>query len=148
MTASPVFDLPPARAAERLIAAHRQDPEWLDQFSAALDRQRQSGALDRVLEVWGLSQSEAGRRFGVSRQAIAKWVSEGVPADRTQGVAELAAATDLLVHHLQRDRIPAVVRRPMAAFDDESLLDMLGEGRFSDVLLACRAMFDFSQIQG
>ena len=147
MTASPVFDLPPARAAARVIAAHRRDPEWLDQFSAALDRQRKSRALERILDVWGLSQSEAGRRFGVSRQAVAKWVRDGVPAERVQDIANLSAATDVLVHYLQRDRIPAVVRRPVGAFDGGSLLDMVGEGRFRDVLDACRSMFDYSQTQ-
>lgn len=147
MTASPILDLPPARAAARVIAAHQRDPEWLDQFSAALDQQRKGRALERILDVWGLSQSEAGRRFGVTRQAVAKWVKTGVPAERVQDIADLSAATDVLVRHLQRDRIPAVVRRPGNAFGGDSLLDMVGAGRFHDVLVACRSMFDFAQTQ-
>ena len=54
----------------------------------------------------GLSQAEAARLFGVSRQALAKWVHHGIPSDRVRAVSDLAAATDLLVHYLKRDRIP------------------------------------------
>ena len=44
--------------------------------------------------------------------AVSKWLEQGGPAERVETVADLAAATDLLVRYLQRDRIPAVVRRP------------------------------------
>ena len=64
------------------------------------------------MDVWDLSQAAAARRFHVSRQAFAKWLRQGAPAERATAVADLAAATDLLVRHLKRDRIPAVVRRP------------------------------------
>jgi hypothetical protein len=47
--------------------------------------------------------------------AVSKWLEQGVPAERVETVADLAAATDLLVRYLQRDRIPAVVRRPAPA---------------------------------
>jgi hypothetical protein len=133
----------PSRLAEALVAEHSGDPDWLDEFSAELDRRRQGGALERILDVWGLSQSEAGRRFGVSRQAVAKWVSAGVPIHRSESISQLGAATDLLVHYLKRDRIPAVVRRPM---DGGSLVDLLEAGRYGDVLESCREMFDFGAI--
>ena len=85
------------------------------------------------MEVWGLSQAEAARLFGVSRQALGKWLQHGIPAERAQAVSDLAAATDLLVHYLKRDRIPAVVRRPIHALEDASLLDLAGAGRHPDV---------------
>jgi len=112
--------LDPREAAERLIAA-RVGPGWLDAFAEELDRQRNADALAGVLAVWDLKQSDAARLFGVTRQAISKWLSQGVPAERADGVALLAAATDLLVHHLKRERIPAVVRRPAAALGGCSL---------------------------
>lgn len=137
------LEMAPRRLAEMLIAEHSTDPAWLDEFCDALDRRRQGGVLERILEVWGLSQSEAGRRFGVSRQAVAKWVSAGVPIERSEAISKLAAATDLLVHYLKRDRIPAVVRRSM---DDGSLVDLLEAGRYNDILAACRKMFDFEAV--
>jgi predicted transcriptional regulator len=139
-----VLDMSPARAAAQLAA--ESDSEWLDAFLEALDRQRAGSELRRVLSLWDLSQAEAGRMFGVSRQAVAKWLAGGLPAERLLPVAELAAATDILVHYLKRERIPAVVRRPAARLGDRSLLSLAGEGRTAEVLAACREMFDVASI--
>jgi hypothetical protein len=68
-----------------------------------------------------------------------------VPADRAEIVADVAAATDLLVRHLQRDRVAAVVRRRAPSLGDQSLLELLERGRSRDVLAACRAMFAFTE---
>lgn len=91
-----------------------------------------------------MSQSEAARLFGVTRQAVGKWLTGGVPAERAESVADLAAATDLLVRYLKRDRIPAVVRRQAAGLDGKSLVDLVAESRTRDVE-ACRLMFDFGE---
>lgn len=140
---SSVAHLSPKEAAAQL--ASRRDDVWLDRFSAHLDRQRSGQSLERILDVWGLSQADAARLFGVSRQAIGKWLAQGVPTDRTVAIADLSAATDVLVHHLKRDRIAAVVRRSAPALKGRSLLDLVGEGRSAEALLACRRMFDFGQ---
>jgi transcriptional regulator with XRE-family HTH domain len=144
LAAYPVSD--PREAAEHLAGTH--SAEWLDAFSEALQRQRAGGELRRILQVWGLSQSEAARRFGVSRQSVAKWLASGVPASRVATIADLSVATDLLEHYLKRERIPGVVRRTAAALDDRSLLDLLETGDHRTVLEGCRAMFDFSRAQG
>ena len=138
----------PRSAAEELVAAHQGEEEWLDAFAEHLDRQRSRESLLRVLAAWGLSQSEAARVLGVSRQAVGKWVEKGVPADRSPLIADLAAATDLLVRYLKRDRIPAVVRKPAPAFGDRSLLELLAHQGSPAVLEACRQMFDFGQVPG
>ena len=88
-------------------------------------------AFTRTTETWDLSQAEAARLFGVSRQAVGKWRRHGVPRERAGAVADLAAATDLLVRHLKRDRIPAVVRRPIPALDGVSLVELLGARRYA-----------------
>lgn len=139
--------LQPREAAARLVAAHQQEPGWLDQFAEYLDRHRAGQSLARILRIWDLSQSHAARQFGVSRQALHKWLESGVPAERTAAVADLAAATDLLVHYLKRERIPAVVRRPIAALDDRSLLELLAAGETGTLLQACRDMFRFDRAQ-
>lgn len=144
LAAYPVSD--PREAAEHLVGTH--SAEWLDVFSEALQRQRAGGELRRILQVWGLSQSEAARRFGVSRQSVAKWLASGVPASRVASIADLSVATDLLEHYLKRERIPGVVRRTAAALDDRSLLDLLETGDHRAVVKGCRAMFDFSRAQG
>lgn len=144
LTAHPLPD--PREAAQALVGD--RSSEWLDAFAEALGRQRAGAELRRILQVWGLSQSEAARRFGVSRQAVGKWLASGVPTNRVQAVADYSAATDVLVHYLKSDRIPGVVRRPAPALGDASLLDLFGSGRHHDLLDACRSMFDFARVQG
>lgn len=134
-------DLAPSDAA-RVLVRHA-DESWLSELQRSLDRQRARAGFDRVLAVWNLSQTETAVLFGVTRQAIAKWRARGVPASRIEAVADLSAATDLLIRHLKRDRIPAVVRRGSAQLGDLSLLDLVDQGRTREVLLACRAMFRF-----
>jgi len=136
-------NLDPKAAAEQLYTDHRGEHAWLDAFTEHLDRHRSGQSLARTLSVWGLSQAEAARLLGVSRQAVGKWLAQGVPADRAEFSANLAAATDLLVHFLKRDRIPAVVRRPIPARQGASLLDLLAQGRSRELLEICREMFSF-----
>ena len=146
-TIAELVRLDPTEAAEKVLEAGREQTEWLDEFAEALDRRRSGRTLHRILAVWGLNQSEAADLFGVARQAVSKWLDRGVPAVRAETIAELAAATDLLVRHVKRDRIPAVVRRPSAALGGKSLVDLVATSRAHDVLEACRSMFDFEQAQ-
>jgi hypothetical protein len=140
MSAQALFELDPREAAE---VAAGQDPSWLEAFCDALDEHRRSAPLTRVLEVWGLSGADAARLFGVTRQAVSQWLDRGVPSERSASVADLAAITDLLLHHLKRDRIAAVVRRPADRLGGRSLLDLARSGDTAGALVACRAMFDF-----
>ncbi len=134
-------ELAPSEAARALLRS--ADEAWLSELQRSLDRHRARAGFDRILAVWNLSQTDAAALFGVTRQAIAKWRARGVPAGRIEAVADLSSATDLLVRHLKRDRIPAVVRRGSAQLGGLSLLDLVHQGRSRDVLLACRRMFRF-----
>ena len=144
-TMTELATLDPLEVAEKILEAHPGESDWLDEFAEALDRRRAGRSLRRILQVWGLSQSEAARLFGVTRQAISKWVDRGIPSERIQAIGDLAGATDLLVRHLKRDRIPAVVRRPAAALNGQSLVNLLATFRAREVLDACRSMFDFER---
>ncbi|MGI8875011.1 MAG: hypothetical protein ACR2KP_11915 [Egibacteraceae bacterium] len=135
--------LAPDEAADELVARHEGDPDWLDAFADAFERRRSGRDLERILRVWDLSQSAAGRLFGVTRQAIAKWLQDGVPIDRAEQISNLAAATDLLVHYLKRDRIPAVVRRPAPGLGGQSLIELWAAGDTGRLLQVCRDLFAF-----
>ncbi len=139
--------LEPEELAAQIYAAHRDDAEWLDAFARSLDRRRAGHSFARVIATWKLSQAEAARLFGVSRQAIGKWLKQGAPAERTRAVADLTAATELLTHYLKRDRIPAVVRRPIRELDGDSLMELWARGDTQAVLTACRDMFQFERAQ-
>ena len=140
-----IRNLSPDEAAEQIFAAHGHEGAWLDAFAESLDRRRASRSFARTIKVWGLSQAEAARFLGVSRQAIGKWLHQGIPPERARTISDLATATDLLVRHLKRDRIPAVVRRPIRMLDEASLMDLLARGDTQALLSACRAMFRFEQ---
>ena len=140
--------LGPEEAADRTFAAHEQDSAWLDAFTERLDRLRGGASFARTIEVWGLIQAEAARFFGVSRPTVGKWLRQGAPSDRAGAMADLSAATDLLVRHFERDRIPAVVRRPIPALGDESLVALWERGETRTVLAACRDMFRFDRAHG
>ena len=139
--AAKLMELTPDAAARLL--AENADEVWLAQLQQSLDRELAQVDLDRILAVWNLSQTDAAELFNVSRQAVGKWRSRGVPAGRVEAVSDLAAATDLLLRHLKRDRIPAVVRRRSAGLAGRSLLDLVAEGRTREVLDGCRRMFRF-----
>ena len=140
-----IRNLAPQEAAERILAAHGHESAWLDAFAESLDRRRASRSFARTIEVWGLNQADAARLLGVSRPAIGKWLQQGIPPERARAISDLAAATDLLVRYLKRDRISAVVRRPIRVLDGASLLDLLARGDTQGLLSACRAMFRFEQ---
>jgi predicted transcriptional regulator len=146
MAPTDLIERDPRRFAREIVDAAEDDPTWLDVFAETLDRRRSGEQLGRVLSVWDLTQSEVGRLFGVSRQAVSKWLRTGVPTDRIEVVADLAAATDLLVRYLKRDRIPAVVRREAPALGGRSLLDLVAEDRADEALAACREMFDVARV--
>lgn len=104
---------------------------------------RARSALQYILSAWGLSHAEAARRFGVRERTLNEWLKKGVPTKRRERMADLAAATDVLTHHLKHDRIPAVVRRPIPEKDNASLCDLLARGKTGEILETCRSMFDF-----
>jgi transcriptional regulator with XRE-family HTH domain len=136
----------PTQVAERLVA-QAPDEAWLRALVDDLDRRLETGPLSRFMTLWGLSGAELGRCFGVSRQAVSRWLESGVPPGRAEAVADLAAATDLLGRYVKRERIPAVVRRPADFLCGSSLLDLALEGRHREVYDAMVRMFDLRRVQ-
>jgi hypothetical protein len=136
----------PHEVAERLIA-EAPSLDWLRALTDDLDREVRTAPLERLLSLWGLSGAEAARAFGVSRQAFAKWLQRGVPADRAPALAELSAATDMLDRRVKRERIPAVVRRPAEALGGRSLYELACAGRHAEVREAVEGMFDLRRVQ-
>ena len=87
-----------------------------------------------------------GALFGVSRQAVSKWLTNGAPGERVEQVATVTAITDLLERHVKADRIPAVVRRRAPGLGDRSLLELVSQGRRSEALELTRQMFTFTDV--
>lgn len=136
----------PTKVAERL-AAEAPDRAWLRALVDDLDRRLETEPLAGFMQRWGLSGAETGRIFGVSRQAVSRWLEAGVPPGRAEAVADLAAATDLLERYVKRERIAAVVRRRAEALGGRSLLEMALDGRHREVHDAVVRMFDLRRVQ-
>jgi transcriptional regulator with XRE-family HTH domain len=138
---------PAAKDVAEDLIRNAPDQAWLRSLTDELDRTVRTEPLERFTTLWGLSGAEAARAFGVSRQAFSKWSQNGVPAERSPAVADLAAATDVLDRRLKRELIPAVVRRGAPALGGHSLYEMACQGRHDEVRMAVRAMFDLRRVQ-
>lgn len=134
----------PARAAA--VLALDADASWAKEFLRRFEREIGGNELDRVMTVWDLSGETVSRIFGVSRQAVQKWRTEYVPSERAVAVADLAAATEILLRYVRRDRIPAVVRRSAPILGGRSLLDLAEAGETAQVRRQTAAMFDLRRI--
>ena len=138
----------PREMVEFLIHAHQEDESWLEAVSEHLNRCLPATSLARALQVWNVNEEEAARIFNVNSKTVREWLERGFPSDIAQAASDIGAATDLLVRHLKRDRIPAVVRRGIERYDGRSLMDMLMNGDTEEILAICRRMFEFEAVNG
>jgi DNA-binding XRE family transcriptional regulator len=99
--------------------------------------------LDPIAETLELSETELGRLFGVSRQAVGQWRERGVPSSRMAKVTTVAAICDLLRHRLKPERIPGIARRPAAAYGGLSMLAMVERDRQDELQAQVRQSFDW-----
>jgi hypothetical protein len=140
-------DVPSAHDVAVRLVEQAPDDEWLRTLIDDLDQRIRSRPLERLLVLWNLSAAQGAQLFGISRQAFAKWQKAGPPAERSEAVAALAAATDILDHHLKRERIPAVVRRKAAQLAGKSLLDLALAREYERVRSVVETMFDLRRVQ-
>jgi hypothetical protein len=140
-------DTSSAHAVAARLIEDAPDEKWLRTLVDDLDQRIRSRPLERLLNLWGLSAAQGAQLFGISRQAFMKWLKGGPPADRAEAIAALAAATDLLDHHLKRERIAAVVRRKAPQLSGQSLLGLAAAGEYLKVRSAVESMFDLRRIQ-
>lgn len=132
--------------ATDLISRAGGDADVLRRVIDRLDRELAASPLQRTVRLWDVSVAELGRMFGVSRQAAAKWLEHGPPAARRDQVAQLEQVTDVLDQWVKRERIPAVVRRPVASLDGRSRLDVALAGEFERLRDEVRDTFDLTRI--
>ena len=129
-----------------VLARTRGDADALRQIIDRLDRELNVGPLERTMRLWDISATQLGAMFGVSRQAMAKWLSNGPPAIRRDQVALLDQSTDLLDRWIKRDRIPAVVRRDVDSLDGRTRLDVALAGEFETLRDELVETFDVSRV--
>ncbi|HWB88430.1 MAG TPA: hypothetical protein VG872_04400 [Acidimicrobiia bacterium] len=135
----------PDDLARQLIES--ADPDWLRELVDALDREVRIEPLERLTTLWDLSNAAAARIFGVSRQAFAKWLASGPPADRVDDVVAVDNITNILDRYVRRERIPAVVRRPAANVGGRSILELLEAGDYDVAQDLVSSAFDLRRVQ-
>jgi len=131
---------------------HRRLPDWqLDDrevvrfYRAVVDElSRSASPLDHIGSIFGLTQTELAKLFGVRRQALDQWQARGVPAERQEKLTTLGEIADLLAARLKRDRIPGVVRRGAPAYGGRSILEAIASGDEEHVLSELRDAFDWA----
>lgn len=100
--------------------------------------------LDPIAETMELTETELGRLFGVSRQAVGQWRERGVPSARQEKAAAVASICDLLRHRLRPERIPGIARRPADAYGGLSMLEMIERDRHEELRDLIRRSFDWA----
>jgi len=122
------------------------DADTLRRIVDRLDHQLNASPLQRTVRLWDISATQMGAMFDISRQAASKWLSEGAPASRRDQVALLGQSTDLLDQWVKRERIPAVVRRPVDALGGRTRLDVALAGEFETLRDELYDTFDLTRI--
>lgn len=120
--------------------------EVLRELIDRLDHQLNASPLQRTVRLWDISATQLGRMFDISRQAASKWLADGAPAARRDQVALLGQTTDLLDQWVKRERIPAVVRRPVDALDGRTRLEVALAGEFELLRDEVADTFDLTRI--
>ena len=66
--------------------------------------------LNRIRDVFGLSEHELAALFRVQRQSVTEWRENGVPPARTASVERLVDLANIFAREVIESRIPEIVR--------------------------------------
>ena len=122
------------------------DPDALLRFTRLVAEAQlaEQSDLERVRAVFGLSVTDLGGLFGVTRQAAGLWLATGPPAARRAKAATVAAIADVLARRLKPARIPGIVRRPAADYGGKTMLELIAADRHEWLLDSVRRSFDYA----
>ena len=122
------------------------DPDALLRFTClvAEAQQAERSDLERARAVFGLSVTELGDLFGVTRQAASLWLADGPPAARRAKAATVASIADVLARRLKPARIPGIARRPAFEYGGETMLQIIAADRHDWLLDSVRRSFDYT----
>ena len=133
----------PARGS---VPQHTGEAEALLRFTRLVAEAQlaERSDLERVRAVFGLSITELGALFGVTRQAAGLWLTDGPPAARRAKAAAVAAIADLLAHRLKPARVPGIARRAAPAYGQRSMLEVIAADEHEWLLESVRRSFDYA----
>lgn len=117
---------------------------FLRSVRRVLDLVDEGDPLRDIMAALDLNLTELGQLFGVSRQAVAQWLEQGVPSDRQAKVATVAGVCDLLERKLKPGRLPGVARRPARRYGDRTMLQVIADDDHEWLLGSVRDSFDWA----
>lgn len=132
--------------AEAAFPRIDDDPDALLRFTrlVAQELQAEQSDLERAQSVFGLNVTELAGLFGVTRQAVSLWLSDGPPSARRPKVAGVAAIADILAHRLKPARIGGIARKSSAAYGGRSMLELIAADEHEWLLDSVRRSFDYA----
>lgn len=136
----------PTGCASRLHSRLTFDDRGVQEFERVVDRivDGSVSPLEEVIGSFDLSYTDAGRLFGVTRQAVSQWLAEGVPTDRRAKVTTVAQIAALLDRYLVSERIPGIARKPAEQYGGRSMLEMVESDEHLELLEITRRSFDWA----
>lgn len=83
--------------------------------------------LDEIRARFALSETELATMFNVSRPALAKWRTRGVPVQRVADVDRVLELARYFHWKVKPQRVPQIVRTPGKGLDGKTVLETIAE---------------------
>lgn len=91
--------------------------------------------LARIRSALAINSSELANLLRVSREAIRKWDrGDSISAERWADIDQLFSNIEKLQEYINPEKLPAVVRRPIPALQNQTPLDLLASRRSNELL--------------
>jgi len=99
----------------------------LPDLYARVYAKRGARSLARIAAIFGLSKTETGKLFGISRQAIDEWYAKGVPIGRLGDVERTSDLAEALHRQFKPERVPQIARACLPGLEGRSILATIRE---------------------
>jgi transcriptional regulator with XRE-family HTH domain len=92
---------------------------------STLSRSATSRKLDRIREIFDLSEHDLAALFGVQRQSVSGWRENGMPSSRLASLERIFALAEIFKREFIASRIPEIVRTPDEWLDGRNILETI-----------------------
>lgn len=103
-----------------------------------------SEQLDRIREVFDLSEHELASLFNLQRQSVSEWREKGVPASRRASLERLVDLANVFAREVIASRIAQIVRTPDDWLGGETILDTIKRAGPEAVYAYLHRLFTFN----
>ncbi len=86
---------------------------------------KESRQLDRIREVFDLSEHELASLLGLQRQSVSEWREKGIPSVRRASVERLVDLANVFAREVIESRIAQIVRTPEGWLGGRTILDTI-----------------------